>query len=96
MRRNSAIVTLPIAICLLSVGGLVAAPHTVLLSVIRGADGRPVPCGEDPVCHNRIHSGIPPAAFANPGDVVVFETRDAVDKQLDSTSTAADVMALDA
>jgi formamidase len=96
MRRNHATVTLPIAICLLSVGGLVAAPHTVLLSVIRGADGRPVPCGEDPVCHNRIHSGIPPTAFANPGDVVVFETRDAVDNQLDSTSTAADVGSLDA
>lgn len=95
MKRTHLIFTLAIAICLLGAGVPASSPHTVLLSVIRGADGRPVPCGADPVCHNRIHPGIPPAAYANSGEVVVFETRDAVDNQLDSTSTAGDVLALD-
>lgn len=95
MRRMHLVFVLSVAVSLLGVGRLASAPHAVWLSVLRGVDGLPVPCREDPVCHNRIHPGIPPAAFAHPGDVVVFETRDAVDNQLDSTSTAGDVLVLD-
>jgi formamidase len=51
-------------------------------------------CANDPKCHNRWHPAIPAVASANPGDVVVFGTRDAFDHSLDRNSTAADVIAL--
>jgi formamidase len=51
-------------------------------------------CANDPKCHNRWHPAIPAVAAANPGDVVVFGTRDAFDHSLDRNSTAADVIAL--
>ena len=51
-------------------------------------------CVNDPKCHNRWHHAVPPAAHANPGDVVVFGTRDAFDHSLDRSSTADDVVAL--
>jgi formamidase len=51
-------------------------------------------CVDDPKCHNRWHHAIPPVAQANPGDIVVFGTRDAFDHSLDRDSTAADVVAL--
>ena len=51
-------------------------------------------CVNDPRCHNRWHHQIPAVATANPGDVVVFGTRDAFDHSLDRNSTAADVVAL--
>ncbi len=41
--------------------------------------------------HNRWHEAIEPAAEVEPGDTVVYETRDAFDIQLDSHSTAEDV-----
>jgi formamidase len=91
MRRTCLIVTSSALMCLLGMIELASAPHRVLLSVIRGSDGLPVPCREDPVCHNRIHPAIPPAASANSGEEVVFETRDAVDNQLGPTSTVGDI-----
>ena len=51
-------------------------------------------CANDPKCHNRWHHAIPRVASADPGDVVVFGTRDAFDHSLDRNSTAADVVAL--
>ncbi len=65
------------------------------LTVVRDARGVPVPCTQDPVCHNRFHPDIRAVARANPGDVVVFETRDAFDNQLGPGSTPADVVTLD-
>jgi formamidase len=41
--------------------------------------------------HNRWHEAIEPAVEAEPGDLVVYETRDAFDIQLDARSTAEDV-----
>jgi formamidase len=52
-------------------------------------------CADDPNCFNRYHPAIPPVARANPGDHIVFETRDAIDTDLDLDSTADDVTALD-
>jgi formamidase len=52
-------------------------------------------CADDPNCFNRYHPSIPPAARANPGDHIVFETRDALDSDLALDSTAEDVTALD-
>jgi formamidase len=50
-------------------------------------------CADDPVCHNRWHPDIKPAATADPGDTVVYGTRDALDRQFTRNSTAADVAA---
>jgi formamidase len=36
-------------------------------------------CAEDPVCTNRLHPANPPVARAKPGQLIVFETRDALD-----------------
>jgi formamidase len=43
--------------------------------------------------HNRWHESIEPAVEVEPGDTVVYETRDAFDFQLGPRSTAADVAA---
>jgi formamidase len=80
---------------------LMAAPFPALarevrIPVMRNARGAPVACVTDSVCHNRFHPDIPAVAAVNPGDVVVFETRDAFDNQLNAASTTADVAGLDA
>jgi len=55
----------------------------------------PVPCADEPLgtCHNRWHPAIPSAATADPGDTVVFETRDAFDNPFNRASTPATVAA---
>ncbi len=51
--------------------------------------GSKVPtCGEDPACVNRIHSGIPMAASADPGEKITFIGRDAADIQIDPVRDA--------
>jgi formamidase len=50
------------------------------------------PLGEEPQTgHNRWHEAIEPVVEVDPGDTVVYETRDAFDGQLSSESTAEDV-----
>jgi formamidase len=52
--------------------------------------------GEEPETgHNRWHEAIEPVVEVDPGDTVVYETRDAFDGQLDVQSTAEDVGNLD-
>ena len=54
------------------------------------------PLGEEPgPGHNRWHEAIEPAVEVDPGDTVVYETRDAFDGQLSDASTAEDVGNLD-
>ncbi len=48
-------------------------------------------CVDDPNCHNRWHPDIKPVAKANPGDTIVFGTRDALDHALNRNSTAKDI-----
>jgi formamidase len=45
--------------------------------------------------HNRWHEAVEPVLEADVGDLVVYETRDAFDGQLDANSTDADVANLD-
>ena len=52
-------------------------------------------CVDDPNCFNRYHPAIPSVAKANPGDMIVFHTRDALDSDLNLTSNADDLAALD-
>jgi formamidase len=52
-------------------------------------------CVDDPRCFNRYHPAIPMVERANPGDFIVFGTRDAIDSDLDLESTADDLAALD-
>ena len=50
------------------------------------------PLGREPgTGHNRWHEAIEPVLEVDPGDTVVYETRDAADAQLNSSSTEADV-----
>ena len=71
-----------------------ALAKTVRIRVTR-VDDVPVPCADEPLgtCHNRWHPAIPAAASANPGDIVVFETRDAFDNPFNRRSTPATVAA---
>jgi len=54
------------------------------------------PLAEEPETgHNRWHEAVTPVVEADVGDLVIYETRDAFDGQLDASSTAADVANLD-
>jgi len=52
-------------------------------------------CVNDPNCFNRYHPEIPPVTRANPGDMIVFHTRDALDADLALDSNADDLAAVD-
>jgi formamidase len=52
-------------------------------------------CADDPTCFNRYHPAIPPVERANPGDMIVFHTRDAFDSDLALDSNPDDLAALD-
>ncbi len=47
-------------------------------------------CAEDAACFNRLHPDIPMAARAEPGQTIVFKTRNAIDAQLDPNSSYRD------
>ncbi len=73
---------------------LAKGPKTVLVPITYDHDV-PVPCADEPLhtCHNRWHPDIPPAAFANPGDTVIFETRDAFDNPFNRDTVPSEVAA---
>src|SRR5262245_66389417 len=48
-------------------------------------------CKDDPNCVNRYHPAIKAVARAQPGQLIVFETRDARDSELNVTSTGKDL-----
>lgn len=52
-------------------------------------------CADDANCFNRYHPAIDTVARAEPGQRIVFHTRDALDADLDLESNADDVTALD-
>jgi formamidase len=52
-------------------------------------------CTDDPNCFNRYHPAIKPVMRAKPGDLIRFETRDALDSDLTVTSKPKDVLAVD-
>jgi len=52
-------------------------------------------CEQDPNCFNRYHPAIKPVATANPGDLIVVHTRDALDSNLTIDSLPKDVLAID-
>ncbi|MGI9408906.1 MAG: acetamidase/formamidase family protein [Hyphomicrobiaceae bacterium] len=52
-------------------------------------------CVDDPNCFNRYHPAIPPVARARPGDMIILHTRDALDSDLNLTSNADDLAAVD-
>jgi formamidase len=67
----------------------VKGPQTV---VVKKGGGH---CQDDPNCFNRYHPAIKPAAKAKPGQHIVFETRDALDSDLNFKSIPDDVTAVD-
>jgi formamidase len=52
-------------------------------------------CVDDKNCFNRYHPAIPPVLKVKPGQQIVFETRDALDSDLNFNSTPKDVGAVD-
>ena len=52
-------------------------------------------CQDDPNCFNRYHPAIKPVARARPGQLIVIETRDALDSNLTLQSQPKDVTAVD-
>ena len=52
-------------------------------------------CVDDPNCFNRYHPAIKPVVRAQPGDLITFETRDALDSDLTVRSLPKDVLAID-
>lgn len=52
-----------------------------------------VHCKDDPHCFNRYHPAIKPVARAKPGQLIVFETRDALDSDFTFDSNPDDVAA---
>ncbi len=52
-------------------------------------------CVDDKNCFNRLHPAIKPVARAKPGQHIVFETRDALDADLNMQSKPEDVTAVD-
>jgi len=52
-------------------------------------------CVDDVHCMNRYHPAIPPVTHADPGNVIIFHTRDALDSDLALDSVADDLAAID-
>ncbi|MGH8706938.1 MAG: acetamidase/formamidase family protein [Burkholderiales bacterium] len=52
-------------------------------------------CADDPHCMNRYHYAIKPIARARPGQLIRYETRDALDSKLNLSSEPKDVLAVD-
>jgi formamidase len=52
-------------------------------------------CADDPNCMNRYHPAIKQVVRAKPGQLILFETRDALDSDLTVNSTAKDLAAVD-
>jgi formamidase len=52
-------------------------------------------CADDPNCMNRYHPAIKPVASAKPGQLILFETRDALDSELTVNSVPKDLGAVD-
>ena len=52
-------------------------------------------CIDDKNCFNRYHPKIPPAAKADPGDMIILHTRDALDADFRLDSTADDLATFD-
>ena len=70
-------------------GGLIfAAAFAQDEVLIIGREGNR--CAEDTACFNRLHPEIPMAARAEPGQTIVFKTRNAGDSQLDPESNYVD------
>ena len=65
----------------LTVGAVLAQDEVLII----GREGNR--CAEDAACFNRIHPDIPMAAWAEPGQTIVFKTRNAGDSILDPESS---------
>ena len=88
------------AVCLLGTAGLFATTASadttdVTWQTTVTVEKQGAHCVDDPNCFNRFHPAIPEAARANPGDRIVFHTRDALDTELTLDSNADDLAAVD-
>ena len=85
-----------IAVTLFAVSTLVSADTTdVAWQSVVAIEKQGAHCVDDPNCFNRYHPAIPTVVRANPGDRIVFHTRDALDTDLTLDSNADDLAAVD-
>lgn len=88
--------TLLVAILAASIGPFAFADTTdVKTQTIVEVKKKGAHCEQDPNCFNRYHPAIKPVARANPGDLIVVHTRDALDSKLNINSKPKDVTAID-
>jgi len=88
--------TLAVSFCLLSTVSTVWSDTTdVKTQTIVEVTKEGEHCEQDPNCFNRYHPAIQPVAKANPGDLIVVHTRDALDSNLTIDSLPKDVLAID-
>ena len=90
-----------LGVCLITVGATGFAPFAfsdttdVKTQTIVEVKKEGEHCENDPNCFNRYHPAIKPVATANPGDLIVVHTRDALDSNLTIDSEPKDILAID-
>jgi formamidase len=69
-------------------GGLLLGVSLAQEVLVIGREGNH--CAEDAACFNRLHPDIPMATHAEPGQTIIFKTRNAWDTELDPSSDYTD------
>ncbi len=93
MKRLASLAALPLA--LLAVTGVQADTTDVKTQSRVLVPKKGAHCVDDPNCFNRYHPAIKPVARAKTGQLITFETRDALDSDLNVSSQPKDLAAID-
>lgn len=93
MKRLASLAALPLA--LLAVTGVQADTTDVKTQSRVLVPKKGGHCVDDPNCFNRYHPAIKPVAKAKTGQLITFETRDALDSDLNVSSQPKDLAAID-
>lgn len=92
MKRFAVIAALPLAIAAFSASADTTDVKTQSRAVVKKMGAH---CANDANCFNRYHPAIKPVLSAKPGQLITFETRDALDSDLKIDSVPKDVLAID-
>ncbi|UCH18934.1 MAG: acetamidase/formamidase family protein [Burkholderiales bacterium] len=92
MKRFAVLAALPLAIAAFSASADTTDVKTQSRAVVKKMGAH---CANDANCFNRYHPAIKPVLSAKPGQLITFETRDALDSDLKIDSVPKDVLAID-
>lgn len=92
MKRFAVIAALPLAIAAFSASADTTDVKTQSRAAVKKMGAH---CANDANCFNRYHPAIKPVLSAKPGQLITFETRDALDSDLKIDSVPKDVLAID-